>query len=85
MEVRLSCTRAGTRPKMADSDVFEALRLGVKFDSKRFKKDVDLFQGRPAQNAAVSGEHRFFSHVEHNKSYSGWVNSSVFAPHTICT
>lgn len=29
---------------MADSDIFTALSLGIKFD-KKFKKDIDKFNG----------------------------------------
>jgi hypothetical protein len=37
-------------------DVFESLQLGVKFDHKKFKKDIELFASNA--NAQQEGEHR---------------------------
>jgi hypothetical protein len=41
---------------MSENDIFAALRLGVKFDTKRFQKDIAQFEEpKPAKEPEVQG------------------------------
>jgi len=41
---------------MANSNVFETLRLGIKFDAKRFEKELEVFKGTASHHSAQHGK-----------------------------
>lgn len=53
---------------MAEADIFASLRLGIKFDTKRFHKDIEKFARREKENDVVPEKGVFSFRVETSES-----------------